>query len=163
MPYYIPDKKSRAIAASLRTLPTLHLLSFPNLTPSSTTNNTTTTNTNNTTNNTTPTNTPTNNTTPTNTATHHDDEWPRYRAFLISSIIHLQHASSIFDLTQLNALLKFISIQPDFCRKCITFSNIPSPPTFANETYFLNTYILSNQQQQLFLTYPPHLFVQHNY
>jgi len=135
MPYYIHDKKSRAIAASLRTFNTLHLLSFPNLTPSSTTNNNTTT-----------------------TQQHHH-EWPRYRAFLISSIIHLQHASSIFDLHQLNALLLLISNQPELCRNCITHSNIPNPPDFAFETNFLNTTLLSFQQQ-LFLPYPPHLFVQ---
>ena len=139
MTSYIPNKKPRAIAASIRFFPTLHFLSLPTYNHHCHNHN--------------------NNT----TTTRHDDEWPRYRAFLLSSIIHLQHASSIFDLPQLNALLEFISIQPDFCRKCITFSNIPSPPTFANETNFLNTSILSNQQQQLFLTYPPHLFVQHNY
>ena len=135
MPYYIPHKKSRAIAASLRTFNTLHLLSFPNLTLPFTNNHTTTT-----------------------TLQQHD-EWPRYRAFLISSIIHLQHASYIFDLHQLNALLLLISNQPDLCRNCITHSNIPNPPYFAFETNFLNTTLLSFQQQ-LFLPYPPHLFVQ---
>ena len=135
MPYYIPHKKSRAIAASLRTFNTLHLLSFPNLTLPFTNNHTTTT-----------------------TQLHHD-EWPRYRAFLISSIIHLQHASYIFDLHQLNALLLLISNQPDLCRICITHSNIPNPPDFAFETNFLNTTLLSFQQQ-LFLPYTPHLFVQ---
>ena len=132
MPYFIPDKKSRAIAASLRTFPTLHLLSFTNLHHNTIT-----------------------------THHQHHDEWPRYLAFLISSLIHLQHASSIFDLSQLNDLLLFISKQPDLCRICFTTSYIPFPPTFAFETNFLNTYLLS-YQQQLFLPFPPHLFVQLN-
>ena len=135
MPSYIPNKKPRAIAASIRFFPTLHLLSLP--TYNHLYNNTTTT-------------------------THHHDEWPRYRAFLLSSIIHLQHASNIFDLQQLNALLRFISNQPDLCRNCITHQNIPLPPDFAFETFLLNTNLISNQQQQLFLPFTPHLFVQHN-
>ena len=144
MPSYIPDKKPRAIAASIRFFPTLHLPSFPNLTPSFSNNYTTTTNTNT-----------------TNTTPQHD-EWPRYLAFLLSSIIQLQHASNIFDLHQLNALLRFISNQPDLCRICITHYHIPYPPHFAFETLLLNTSILSNTQQQLFLPFKPHLFVQHN-
>jgi hypothetical protein len=140
MPSYIPDKKPRAIAASTRFFPTLHLLSFPTYTH----------NINNTTNT-------------TNTTTHQHDEWPRYLAFLLSSIIQLQHSSNIFDLHQLNALLQFISNQPDLCRICITHDNIPSTPTFAFETFLLNTSFLSNTQHQLFLPFKPHLFVQHNH
>ena len=139
MPSYIPDKKPRAIAASTRLFPTLHFLSFPTYTHNIT------------------------NTTNTTTTTHQQhDEWPRYLAFLLSSIIQLQHASNIFDLHQLNALLQFISNQPDLCRICITHFNIPSTPHFAFETFLLNTSILSNTQQQLFLPFKPHLFVQHN-
>jgi hypothetical protein len=81
---------------------------------------------------------------------------------LLSSIIHLQHASNIFDLTQLNALLRLISNQPELCRNCITIQNIPNPPDFAFETFLLNTNLLSNTQQQLFLPFKPHLFVQLN-
>jgi len=142
MPSYIPDKKPRAIAASTRFFPTLHLPSFPNLTPYFYNNNTTNNN---------------------NTTPQPHDEWPRYLAFLISSIIQLQHSSNIFDLHQLNALLQFISNQPDLCRICFTHHHIPSTPNFAFETLLLNTTILSNTQHQLFLPFKPHLFVQHIY
>ena len=135
MPSYIPDKKPRAIAASIRLFTTLHLPSFP---------------------------TYTHNITNTTTTPQQHDEWPRYLAFLLSSIIQLQHSSNIFDLHQLNALLRFISNQPDLCRICITHHHIPSTPTFAFETALLNTTFLSNQQLQLFLPFKPHLFVQHN-
>ena len=136
MPSYIPDKKPRAIAASIRLFTTLHSLDLPTYTHNIT------------------------NTTNTTTTQQHD-EWPRYLAFLLSSIIQLQHASNIFDLHQLNALLQFISNQPDLCRICITHHNIPSTPTFAFETFTLNTTLLSNTQHQLFLPFKPHLFVQH--
>ena len=149
MPSYIPDKKPRAIAASIRLFTTLHLPSFPNLTPSFSNNNTYTYT------------TTTNTTTNTYTTPQQHDEWPRYLAFLLSSIIQLQHSSNIFDLHQLNALLRFISNQPDLCRICITHHHIPSTPTFAFETALLNTTLLSNTQLQLFLPFKPHLFVQH--
>jgi len=145
MPYLLHNKKPRAIAASTRFFPTLHLPSFPNLTPSFSNNNTYTTYTTN-----------------TYTTPQLHDEWPRYLAFLLSSIIQLQHSSNIFDLHQLNALLRFISNQPDLCRICITHEHIPSTPTFAFETFILNTTFLSNTQHQLFLPFKPHLFVQHN-